>query len=109
MTLRKQRKYSESTQKMTHKFRLKKTAKVTEVDSAHRLTDEKFVGEAILDCLKNNDPDGVMEVIEMYLEAVNKVKVAKANQLSRATMYKAFKRKNPTIKTLAKLVNCCAC
>jgi predicted transcriptional regulator len=51
----------------------------------------------------------LMEVISTYLEAVNKVKVAEENKLPRATMYKALKGKNPTIKTLAKLVNCCAC
>ena len=94
---------------MSHKFKLKKGANVTEVDSAQRLTDEKFIGEAILDCLKNNDPEGVMEIIAIYLEAINKVKAAEITHLSRATMYKAFKGKNPTIRTLAKLVNCCAC
>lgn len=93
---------------MNRKFKLKKNANVTEIDSVKRLTDEKFIGEAIFDCLKNNDPDGLMEVISTYLKAVNKVKASEANKLSRATMYKALKGKNPTIKTLAKLVNCCA-
>lgn len=89
-------------------YKLKNDAKVTEIDSAKRLMDEKFIGE-ILDCLKNNDPEGVMEMIEIYLNAVNKVKAAEANKLPRATMYKAFKRRNPTIRTLAKLVSCCSC
>ena len=106
MTLTRQKKSLGNTPKMNYK--LKKEAKVTELDSAKRLTDEKFIGEAIFDCLKNNDPEGVMEIIEIYLNAINKVKAAETNKLSRATMYKAFKRRNPTIKTLAKLVNCCA-
>ena len=93
---------------MIHRFKLKKNANVVEIDALQRLTDEKFIGEAILECLKNNDPEGVMEVIETYLEAVNKVKASKKTDLSRATMYHAFKSKNPTIKTLAKLINCCA-
>ena len=92
---------------MIRKFKLKKNANVTEIDSAQRLTDEKFIGEAIFDCLKNNDPEGLMEVISTYLEAVNKVKAAEEHKLPRATMYKALKGKNPTIRTLAKLVNCC--
>lgn len=90
-------------------YKLKKNVHVTEIDSAKRLTDEKLIGEAIFDCLKNNDPQGVIEIIEIYLNAINKVKAAEASKLSRATMYKAFKNKNPTIRTLAKLVNCCAC
>lgn len=90
-------------------YQLKKNVQVNEIDSAKRLIDEKFIGEAIFDCLKNNDPEGVMEIIEIYLNAINKVKAAEVNKLSRATMYKAFKKKNPTIKTLAKLINCCAC
>jgi hypothetical protein len=43
-----------STHKMTHKFKLKKNANVTEIDTAQRLTDEKFIGEAIFDCNHNN-------------------------------------------------------
>jgi DNA-binding phage protein len=66
-----------------------------------------FIAKAVWECLKNNDPEGVMEVIEIHLEIVNKVKAAKEKDLSRSTMYNAFKGKNPTVKTLAKLVNCC--
>lgn len=71
-----------------------------------KLLDEDFIAQAVWECLKNNDPQGVVEIIESHLEAVNKVKAAQMANLSRATMYHAFKGKNPTIKTLAKLVNC---
>lgn len=87
---------------------LKKDAKVREYSATDRLLDETFIAKAIWECLKNNDPQGVMEIIETHLEVVNKVRVAQKTDLSRATMYHAFKRKNPTIKTVAKLVNCCA-
>jgi DNA-binding phage protein len=89
-------------------LRLKKDAKVIEYSATERLLDESFISQAIWECLKNNDPEGVIEIIETHLEVVNKVKAAQAIDLSRATLYKALKGKNPTIRTLAKLVNCCA-
>lgn len=89
-------------------LKLKKNAKVSEHNATERLLDENFIAQAVWECLKNNDPQGVIEIIETHLEVVNKVKAAQATDLSRATMYHALKGRNPTIKTLAKLVNCCA-
>ena len=68
------------------------------------LTNEKNVGQAILECLQNNDPEGVMEVIGIYLNALNKVKIQEKGSLPKSTLYHSLKRKNPTIKTLAKIV-----
>jgi DNA-binding phage protein len=63
---------------------------------------------AVWECLKNNDPEGVVEVIEAHLRAKNKTELAKKNSLPRTTLHHAFKGKNPTVRTLAKLINCCA-
>lgn len=95
---------------MKHKksIRLKDDPRLTEYSPTQKLLDETFIAKAIWECLKNNDPEGVVEIIETHLEIVNKVKAAQNMELSRATMYSAFKGKNPTVKTLAKLVNCCA-
>lgn len=90
-----------------NRLKLKKGAKVTESNATLKLLDENFIALAVWDCLKNNDPEGVIEIINIHLEVVNKVKAAKTVDLSRATMYHALKGRNPTIKTLAKLVNCC--
>ncbi len=73
-----------------------------------KLLDEDFIAKAFWECMKNNDPEGAMEVIQAHLRAVNKTRVAKENELPRSTMYNAIKGKNPTIRTLAKLVHCCA-
>ncbi len=81
---------------------------VIEYSPTQELLDEEFIAKAIWECLKNNDPEGVVEIIETHLEVVNKVKASQKNELSRSTMYHAIKGKNPTIKTLAKLVNFCA-
>jgi DNA-binding phage protein len=69
------------------------------------LTNDKNLGNAIIECLENNDPEGVMEVIAIYLEAVNKTKLSQKNKLHRQTMYSALKHRNPTIKTLSKIVH----
>lgn len=69
--------------------------------------DEKLIGQAIWECLKNGDSEGVVEVIQIYLDAVNKTEIAKETKMARSTMYHTFKSKNPTIKTLAKLIHAC--
>ena len=69
------------------------------------LLSEKTVGLAILECLQNNDPKGVMEVIIIYLNALNKAKLLEKADLSKSTFYYSLKNKNPTLKTLAKVVS----
>lgn len=108
MTLQKQKRSLKSTQKVQSELELKKNAPVLECSATERLLDEKFIAQAVWECLKNNDPEGVIEIIQTHLQVVNKVKAAKKNNLSRATMYNAIRRGNPTIRTLARLVNCCA-
>lgn len=92
---------------MKYNLKLKENAPVIQYSATQQLLNEDFIAKAIWECLKNNDPEGVMEIVETHLEVVNKVKAARESALARATMYHALKEKNPTIKTLAKLVNCC--
>lgn len=87
-------------------MKLKKNAKIKKYSPTQELLDETFIAKAVWECLKNNDPEGVVEIIETHLEIVNKVKASQKNELSRSTMYHALKGRNPTIKTLAKMVNC---
>lgn len=69
------------------------------------LTNPENIGKAIIECLENNDPEGVMEVIAIYLEAVNKTKLSQSSDLHRQTVYSALKHRNPTVKTLAKIMH----
>jgi len=69
------------------------------------LTNSENIGKAIVECLENNDPEGVMEVIAIYLEAVNKTKLTDTHGIHRQTIYSALKHRNPTIKTLAKIMH----
>lgn len=69
------------------------------------LSDTKNLGNAIVECLESNDPQGVMEIIEMHLHAINKSELSENKKIHRQTLYSAFKHKNPTIKTLAKIMH----
>lgn len=72
------------------------------------LLNEQLIARAIWECLKENDPDGVIEILEAHLAARNKSQLAKELDLPRTTLYHAFKNKNPTLHTLAKLVHATA-
>lgn len=69
------------------------------------LLDEKRVANAILECLKDNDTEALMDIIEGYLSALNRSKFSKDNKIPRSTLYHSLKRRNPTIKTLARIVH----
>jgi DNA-binding phage protein len=85
-------------------MRIKKGVKVKKFDPDKYLSAD-FIGKAIMECLMNNDPEGILDLLSIYLEEHNKVKFLKEAHISRSTVYQAFKHKNPTIKTLAKIVS----
>ncbi len=76
-------------------------------DPTEALLDEERIGRAIWECLKNGDSEGVIEVIQIHLQAVNKTQLAKEADMPKTTLYHSFRSKNPTIRTLAKLVHAC--
>lgn len=86
-------------------YRLKKGVKVTRHVAYKTTSNPEIVSKAFWACLQQNDPKGAMEMIAIYLEALNKKKTAKDQDLSRTTIYNSLKKKNPTIKTLAKLIH----
>ena len=88
-------------------MKLKRGTGIRQSNPREELLDEELIGRAIWECLKNGDSEGVIEVIGIYLEAANKTQIAKANNMARSTMYHTLKSKNPTVKTLAKLVHAC--
>jgi DNA-binding phage protein len=89
----------------TREYQEKHSPDLIAYDPVKEMTDENFIGKAILECLRNNDPKGVMEVIEMYLGALEKTHFVEKSQVPKSTLYHSLKSKNPTIKTLAKLVH----
>ena len=86
-------------------LRLKKDAPVEEYSPTVKLADENFIARAVWDCLKNNDPEGVIEIIEAHLEAINKLQFSRDTEIPRSTLYYLSKNGNPTLRTLAKTVH----
>jgi len=97
--------------KSTHRKKTPRKIKpglgVDTYDPTASLLDEDRIGRAIWECLKNGDSEGVIEIIQIHLEAVNKTQLAKDAHIPKTTLYHSFRSKNPTIKTLAKLVSAC--
>ena len=95
----------EKSLKNTKKRFVKKVPKLISYNPSGEMLDESFIGKALLECLKNNDPDGVIEVIKSYLEVANIKQLAHNAHMARSTLYNSLKQKNPTLKTLAKIVH----
>lgn len=70
-------------------------------DPFKALLDEKLIAQAFWNCLKENDPEGAMEVLNAHLMALGKV------QLTASATYQT-RSKNPTLRTVAKLIHCSA-
>ncbi|MES2274025.1 MAG: hypothetical protein V4487_07520 [Chlamydiota bacterium] len=73
---------------------LRENVGITEFDPSKQLLDIKLIGAAIAQCLIENDPEGVVEIIEGHINCLNK-----------PNAYQFLKMKNPTIKTLAKIMH----
>jgi DNA-binding phage protein len=86
-------------------FVLKEDTNLQEYDPVKNLLDVNKMGAAIMQCLIENDTEGVLEIIENYLYALNKTQFLKTANIPRSTVYIFFRRRNPTIKTLAKIMS----
>lgn len=86
------------------KINLRKARGVRRLYPTKELIDREQTGLAILECLENNDPDGAIEVIEIYLAAVNRTRIREEIDLPKSTIYSIYKHRNPTLKTLAKVL-----
>ena len=99
------KKHAELLPKQKTKLRLEDFDKVERVYPLNELADPAQTALAVFECLMNNDPEGAMEMIEMYLNAVNKANLVRETHLPKSTLYSALKHRNPTIRTLAKLMS----
>lgn len=86
-------------------IKLKKNAPIIPHSPAERLRDKDFIGRVILECLENNDPEGVVEAISTYFEVLHKTKKSTKAKASKSTLYHGLKGKNPTLKTLARFMH----
>jgi len=104
-TPRQRKKSSGNTPKKT--YRLKKGVQLPTHDPLKTLTNEKLVAQAFWECLRDNDPEGAAEIIAIHLSVLNKSRLAKEEDIPRSTIYHSLRNKNPTLKTVAKLIHCC--
>lgn len=88
--------------------KLKAGLRLKPYDPTKALLDEDRIGRAIWECLKNEDTEGVIEVISIHLAAKNKAHLIEETDIPKTTFYHSLRSKNPTLKTLAKLVHACA-
>lgn len=56
---------------------LKEDANLKEYDPLKNLLDTQKMGAAVMECLIENDTEGAMEIIEIYLDAVNRTQFLK--------------------------------
>lgn len=82
---------------------LKDHPKLIEFDPTAHLLDQDFIASAVWECLKTGDADGVLEVISIHLETYEKMKKNKS-PISKTTRYQRWKRENPSLESLAKIV-----
>lgn len=94
--------------KQEAEYVLRNDANLKEYDPMKNLLDTNKMGAAIMECLIENDTEGVLDIIEGYLYAVNKTQFLKEAEIPRSTAYNVFRRRNPTIKTLAKIMHASA-
>lgn len=74
-----------------------------EYDPMKDLLNEELIAAAVWECLKENDPDGVIEILEAHLRAKNKSKLAREKNLPEPQFIMPLRVKIPTLQTLAKL------
>lgn len=89
----------------TFDYYLKENAEVSEYEPFEFILNEQNLAAAITECLMTNYPNGIVDILEHYLNACNKSALLKKAHLSRSTMYQLLKKRNPTIRTLAKLIH----
>ena len=75
-------------------------AKLTKFSPTEDLLNEDFIGRVILSCLMDNDPEGVVEVIQAFHRARSrKMAPGKAADVA------GLGTKNPSLKTLAQFMS----
>ena len=87
------------------KLKIKNWKGITKCNPEDTLLDENLVANAIFECLKENDTEALMEILDSYLSALNRSKFSRDKKIPRSTIYHSLKKRNPTIKTLARIVN----
>ncbi|OGB84093.1 hypothetical protein A3F66_00945 [candidate division TM6 bacterium RIFCSPHIGHO2_12_FULL_32_22] len=82
-----------------------KIKKLKTIEPRKFFQDSTKVGEALLQCLVDNDTDSFIDILDEYLR-INRSKLAKKSGIGRSTIQEILSKKgNPTLKTIAKIVH----
>lgn len=73
-------------------------------DPFKHLLDIDNLVRAIRECIEENDPEGLIEVIEIYLDALEKSKFLRKAKIPLVAALDTSKSSNPKINTLIKVV-----
>ena len=73
-------------------------------DPKKRLLNKRSILEAVTECLLEGDAEGAWEMVQTYLKAVNRAELARDSHVSRSTVEHCLQHKNPTMKTVFKLL-----
>lgn len=83
--------------------KLKKDAHLIPYSPTQELLDENLIGKAVLECLENNDPEGAIEVINIHVRTINRVK--KNKKTTSRSMLHSFQKSSTLAKMMAKLIH----
>lgn len=78
---------------------------VVEYSPTLELLNEDLIARAVWECLKDNDPEGVAEVIHIYLDAKERARTFYPNIGENIVNSYKIKSKKTTLKALAKMVH----
>lgn len=103
----KQKAYSASIaqSRVNPKLKLRKDTGVRRWDPTKEILKGDTIAKAVWECLLNGDSEGAIEMILIYLDVVNQARMLKKSPSSRPVAFHGLRSKNPTIKTLAKLIH----
>ena len=84
---------------------IRRDRSLTEMNASEKLQDKMFIVRALLECFENNDPEGVIEILDSHFAAINKSEFSEKIDLPRRTLYDVLHgSKNPTLKVLVKCI-----
>lgn len=87
-------------------IKVRKGAPVTLYSPSAKLSDKKFIADALMECLQDGDSNAFKEILGAHLDAINKNEFAAQTKIPKRTLYRMIsKRGNPTLDNIARVVH----
>lgn len=86
--------------------KLKKGTRLISHDSSKALADVDFVSQALIQALKDGDPDAFKEILGAHLSVANKERFSAKAKIPKRTLFRILSPKgNPTLENIARIVH----